>query len=44
MSGWFLTMEDFGLRLATQQDSASFIDGLELPLLIDKVEYSPHFS
>lgn len=37
----YVTLDDLNLRLAAQQDPASFLDRLELPVLIDEVQYAP---
>ena len=38
----YVTLDDLGLRLAAQQDPASFLDRLDLPVLIDEVQYAPN--
>lgn len=38
----YVTLDDLDLRLAAQQDPASFLDRLELPVLIDEVQYAPN--
>lgn len=38
----YITLDDFSLRIAAQQDPASFIDRLNLPVLIDEVQYAPN--
>ncbi len=38
----YVTLDDLGMRLAAQQDPASFLDRLELPVLIDEVQYAPN--
>ncbi|MEQ1794727.1 MAG: ATP-binding protein [Nitrospira sp.] len=38
----YVTLDDLNLRLAAQQDPASFLDRLELPVLIDEVQYAPN--
>jgi predicted AAA+ superfamily ATPase len=37
-----VTFDDLNMRLAAQQDPASFLDRLELPTLIDEVQYAPN--
>lgn len=37
----YVTLDDLNMRLAAQQDPASFLDRLELPVLIDEVQYAP---
>ncbi|NCC52480.1 MAG: ATP-binding protein [Spartobacteria bacterium] len=37
----YVTLDDLNTRLAAQQDPASFLDRLELPALIDEVQYAP---
>ena len=37
----YVTLDDLGMRLAAQQDPASFLDRLSLPVLIDEVQYAP---
>jgi predicted AAA+ superfamily ATPase len=37
----YVTLDDLGLRLAAQQDPASFLDRLSLPVLIDEIQYAP---
>lgn len=37
----YVTLDDLDMRLAAQQDPASFLDRLELPVLIDEVQYAP---
>ena len=38
----YVTLDDLNERIAAQQDPASFIDRLELPVLIDEVQYAPN--
>ena len=38
----YVTLDDLNMRLAAQQDPASFLDRLELPVLIDEVQYAPN--
>ncbi len=38
----YVTLDDLGTRLAAQQDPASFLARLELPVLIDEVQYAPN--
>ncbi len=37
----YVTLDDQNLRIAAQKDPAMFIDRLELPVLIDEVQYAP---
>jgi predicted AAA+ superfamily ATPase len=37
----YITLDDLGARLAAQKDPAGFLDRLELPVLIDEVQYAP---
>lgn len=37
----YVTLDDLGMRMAAQQDPASFLDRLSLPVLIDEVQYAP---
>jgi uncharacterized protein len=37
----YITLDDLGVRLAAQQDPASFLSRLSLPVLIDEVQYAP---
>ena len=37
----YITLDDLSLRMAAQQDPASFLDRLSLPILIDEVQYAP---
>lgn len=37
----YVTLDDLNLRMAAQQDPASFLDRLTLPVLIDEVQYAP---
>ena len=37
----YVTLDDLGMRMAAQQDPASFLDRLKLPVLIDEVQYAP---
>ncbi|MCB9978542.1 MAG: ATP-binding protein [Rhodospirillales bacterium] len=37
----YVTLDDLNLRQAAQQDPASFLDRLQLPVLIDEVQYAP---
>jgi len=37
----YVTLDDLGMRLAAQQDPAGFLDRLQLPVLIDEVQYAP---
>lgn len=38
----YVTLDDLNMRQAAQQDPASFLDRLELPVLIDEVQYAPN--
>ncbi len=38
----YVSLDDLNMRLAAQQDPASFIDRLTLPVLIDEVQYAPN--
>lgn len=38
----YVTLDDLNMRVAAQQDPASFLDRLELPVLIDEVQYAPN--
>lgn len=38
----YVTLDDLGMRLAAQQDPASFLARLDLPVLIDEVQYAPN--
>jgi hypothetical protein len=38
----YISLDDLTMRLAAQQDPASFIDRLSLPVLIDEVQYAPN--
>ncbi|MDF3055615.1 MAG: ATP-binding protein [Gammaproteobacteria bacterium] len=38
----YVTLDDLNERIAAQQDPASFIDRLQLPVLIDEVQYAPN--
>ncbi|MES2662365.1 MAG: ATP-binding protein [Pseudomonadota bacterium] len=38
----YVTLDDLDVRLAANQDPASFLDRLELPVLIDEVQYAPN--
>jgi len=38
----YVTLDDLNMRIAAQEDPASFIDRLELPVLIDEVQYAPN--
>ncbi|MBS0484074.1 MAG: ATP-binding protein [Proteobacteria bacterium] len=38
----YITLDDLSLRMAAQQDPASIIDRLNLPVLIDEVQYAPN--
>jgi len=38
----YVTLDDLGMRMAAQQDPASFLDRLSLPVLIDEVQYAPN--
>ncbi len=38
----YVTLDDLNLRMAAQQDPASFLDRLILPVLIDEVQYAPN--
>jgi len=38
----YVTLDDLNMRLVAQQDPASFLDRLELPVLIDEVQYAPN--
>jgi predicted AAA+ superfamily ATPase len=35
------TLEHLGVRAAAKEDPAAFIERLELPVLIDEVQYAP---
>jgi len=37
----YVSLDDLNMRLAAQQDPASFLDRLTLPILIDEVQYAP---
>ncbi len=37
----YVSLDDLNMRLAAQQDPASFLDRLTLPVLIDEVQYAP---
>ena len=37
----YVTLDDLGVRVAAQQDPAGFLDRLDLPVLIDEVQYAP---
>ena len=37
----YVTLDDLGVRLAAQKDPAGFLDRLDLPVLIDEVQYAP---
>jgi hypothetical protein len=37
----YVTLDDLGTRLAAKKDPAGFLDRLELPVLIDEVQYAP---
>ncbi len=37
----YVSLDDLNMRLAAQQDPASFLDRLALPVLIDEVQYAP---
>lgn len=37
----YVTLDDQNMRIAAQKDPAMFIDRLELPVLIDEVQYAP---
>lgn len=39
----YVTLDDQNMRVAAQKDPAMFIDRLELPVLIDEVQYAPEF-
>jgi hypothetical protein len=38
----YVTLDDLNMRGAAQQDPASFLDRLQLPVLIDEVQYAPN--
>jgi predicted AAA+ superfamily ATPase len=38
----YVTLDDLNMRQAAQQDPASFLDRLQLPVLIDEVQYAPN--
>lgn len=38
----YVTLDDITMRAAAQQDPASFIERLKLPVLIDEVQYAPN--
>lgn len=38
----YVTLDDLNLRIAAQEDPASFIERLHLPVLIDEVQYAPN--
>lgn len=38
----YVTLDDLTLRSAAQEDPAGFIERLELPVLIDEVQYAPN--
>lgn len=38
----YVTLDDFNIRIAAQEDPANFIDRLALPVLIDEVQYAPN--
>lgn len=38
----YVTLDDLNLRIAAQDDPASFLDRLSLPVLIDEVQYAPN--
>jgi predicted AAA+ superfamily ATPase len=38
----YVTLDDLNMRLAAQQDPASFLERLSLPVLIDEVQYAPN--
>ena len=37
----YVTLDDLDMRLAARQDPTGFLDRLELPVLIDEVQYAP---
>lgn len=37
----YVTLDDLGTRLSAQKDPAGFLDRLNLPVLIDEVQYAP---
>lgn len=37
----YITLDDLNLRIAAEQDPASFIERLQLPVLIDEIQYAP---
>lgn len=37
----YVTLDDLGTRLSAQRDPAGFLDRLNLPVLIDEVQYAP---
>lgn len=38
----YVTLDDLDMRLSAQQDPVSFLDRLDLPVLIDEVQYAPN--
>lgn len=38
----YVTLDDLEMRLAAQQDPASFLARLDLPVLIDEIQYAPN--
>lgn len=38
----YITLDDLNLRIAAQEDPASFLERLQLPVLIDEVQYAPN--
>lgn len=38
----YVTLDDLNMRIAAQQDPVSFLDRLQLPVLIDEVQYAPN--
>lgn len=38
----YVTLDDLNMRRAAQQDLVSFLDRLELPVLIDEAQYVPN--
>jgi len=37
----YITLDDLNLRIAAQEDPAGFLERLQLPVLIDEVQYAP---
>ncbi len=38
----YVTLDDLNMRVAAQDDPASFLERLQLPVLIDEVQYAPN--